>query len=356
MSVKNIDENPYEFICDYAESVYPHVGKKAFEILALSPCSLMMPDIPFGSKKIRSNIHTMLLTASGGGKSSIAELFSKFALNSLKLESVTSVGLESAIMSLGNTFSLIVGDFSRMSRDPLLMKALEGILGEEKSIKRRTARKDIDMDVNAIALLCGVSSDLSKYIMSGMLWRLSPIMCSYSPEEHKNVGTHLMDKAGKTEEDVREDEIIQFYNDLLIFQSSDKGIKGYEIPSKFKNGLKDTWFKITENYVSELGLNFFRELMDGLRFLLAHAFLNIKNREVKNGLLIPNEADYKIALKLMKQSIRFKFRLIRSEGFAKGLKDAKDFKRIMQSEKVPEQVKDMIRNLVQVNGDRIKSK
>ena len=55
----------------------------------------------------------------------------------------------------------------------------------------------------------------------------------------------------------------------------------------------------------------------------------------------------------MTQSIKFKFRLIRSESFAKGIKDAKDFKRIMQSDKVPEQIKDMIRGLVEVKGDRV---
>ena len=351
--INQIRENPYKFICDYAESFYPHVGRKSFEVLALSPVSLIIPDISFGSKKIRSNIHTILLTASGGGKSSIAELFSKFTLNALKLESVTSAGLESSIMNLGNTFSLIVGDFARMSRDPTLMKVLEGMLGEEKSIKRKTARKDLDIEVNAVALLCGVSSDLSKYILSGMLWRLVPIMCGYSSEEHNNIGIHLMKKAGNVEEDNKEEAISEYYNELLEFQSSDKSIIGYKIPDRFKDELRVEWYKMTDPYVKELGLNFFRELMEGLRFLIAHAFLNVFNRKVENRMLIPNEEDFRIAMKLMKQSIKFKFRLIRSESFSKGLKDAKDFKKIMESDKIPEQVKEMIRGLVEVKGERV---
>jgi len=238
LEMNQIKKNPYKFICDYAEETYPHIGKKSFEVLSLSPVSLIIPDIPYGSKKIRSNIHTILLTASGGGKSSIAELFSKFTLNPLKLESVTSAGLESSIMNLGSTFSLIVGDFARMRRDPILMKVLEGMLGEEKSIKRKTARKDLDLDVNSVALLCGVSSDLSKYILSGMLWRLVPVMCGYSSQEHNDIGAHLMNKAGNTEEDEKEEIITKYYNLLLEFQSSDKSIIGYEIPKKFKEGLR----------------------------------------------------------------------------------------------------------------------
>jgi len=110
---------------------------------------------------------------------------------------------------------------------------------------------------------------------------------------------------------------------------------------------------MTDPYVKELGLNFFRELMDGLRFLISHAFLNIFNREVINRKIIPDEEDFKVAMKLMKQSIKFKFRLIRSESFSKGLKDAKDFKKIMESEKIPEEVKEMLRGLVEIKGDRV---
>ena len=332
-----IQKDPYNFICDYVESVYPNVGRKTFQVLSLMPVSLFIPDIDFGAKKVRSNINALFLGSSGSGKSSIAKMFSQFVVNSLEFESITSAGLEGAIMQTGGVFSLIVGDFARMSRDPILMKVIEGILGEEKTLKRKTARKDLDMDVNGISLLCGVSTDLSKYIMSGMLWRLVPILIGHSVEEHSQIGEHIKNQIGNKEENGKEEIIKDYYGSLIAIQAN-KGevekVTGYDIPYDFRDGLYNEWAKLTNPYVKELGLNFFRELMDGYRFLVCHAFLNVYNREVKEGILKLNEEDYSVAMKLMKQSIKFKFRLIRSESFVRGLKDEKDFKRFMKSDKV----------------------
>lgn len=348
-----IKNNPYKFICDYAEALYPKIGRKTFEVLSLLPPSLILPDIPVGSKTIRSNLNAIFLGASGSGKSSVAKLFSKFVINSLEFESITSAGLEGAIVDSGGVFTLIVGDFARMSRDPILLKVLEGILGEEKTIKRRTARKDIDLDVNGISLVCGVNTDLSKYIISGFIWRLVPILISHSAEEHAEIGRHIIKTAGIKKENGEEETIQNYYNELLRIQSSEKRVIGYELKDEFKDGLYNQWNSMTSKYVTELGLNFFRELWDGMRFLVSHAFLNYFNREIKDGILIPTKEDYDVALNLMKQSIKFKFRLIRSESFAKGLKDAKDFNMLMRSEKIPEQVKDMIRGLVEVKGSKV---
>ena len=352
---EKIKKNPYNFICDYAESLYPHVGRKVFEILALLPTSLIIPDIPFGAKKIRSNLNAIFLAPSGSGKTSIAKLFANFVVNPIEIESVTSVGLEETI-SQAPIFSLIVGDFARMSSHPDLMKLLEGILGEEKRIQRRTARKDIDIDVNGIALLCGVASDLSKYIMSGMIWRLVPILISHDQQAHSDIGFHIKNKVGEEEEENREEIIKEFYLDLARRQSGENKITGYKIKQEFKDGLCDEWDKLSTQYVKNLGINFFREELDGFRFLLAHAFLNIENREVENGRLIPNREDYEVALKLMKQSIKFKLRLIRSQSMAKGLKDLKDFKKLLEDDKIPEETKQIIKNLVDIKGDKIKPK
>lgn len=354
LDLSEIKKDPYNFICDYVESIYPNVGRKSFEVLSLLPASLIMPDIEFGGRKIRSNIHAMILSSSGGGKSSIADLFSQFTLNALSFESVTSAGLESAIMNYGSFFTLVVGDFARMSRDPILMKVLEGLLGEEKSIKRKTARKDLDMQVDAVALLCGVSTDLSKYIMSGMLWRIVPLMLGNSVEEHMRIGEHLIKSIGKKNGVEKKEVIGRYYNLLLEFQANEETrIKGYKIPEQFGEDLLREWERMTKPYVKELGLNFFRELMDGIRFMVSHSFLNVFNRKIEEEYLIPTQEDFNVAMRLMKQSIAFKFRLIRSESFVKGLKDAKDFKRIMESNEIPEQVKEMIRSLTEVKGEKV---
>ncbi len=352
--LKEISKDPYNYICEYVESIYPNIGRKTFRVLSLLPVSLIIPDIPSNTKKIRSNLHAIFLGASGSGKTSIAKLFSKFVINSLEFESITSAGLESAIAHSGGIFTLIVGDFARMSRDPILMKVLEGVLGEERRIQRTTARKDLDMDVNAISLLCGVSTDLSKYILSGMIWRCVPILIGHTAEEHSDIGKHIRDSVGNIQKDGKEEIIKRYYGVLSEFQTTDKKVTGYDIPYKFRDDLFQNWKILTEPYVKELGLNFFRELWDGYRFMVSHSFLNIFNREIDNGILKITDEDYRVSLNLMKQSIKFKFRLIRSESFVKRLKDAKDFKKIMESDKIPEQVKDMIRSLAEVKGNRVK--
>ncbi|MBU0959303.1 MAG: hypothetical protein KKB31_05150, partial [Nanoarchaeota archaeon] len=158
----------------------------------------------------------------------------------------------------------------------------------------------------------------------------------------------------KEENNNDEETIISYYNLLLRLQSNkETAITGYKIQKDFRDNLLKKWEQMTESYVKELGLNFFRELLDGVRFLIAHAYLNRFNRRIENGLLIPIKEDFEVAMKLMRQSISFKFRLIRSESFAKGLKDAKDYKKIMESDKIPEQVKEMIRGLVEVKGNAV---
>lgn len=347
----DIKEDPYNFICDYAESLYPHVGRKTFEVLSLMPVSLIAPDLPFGDRHIRSNINALFLAPAGAGKTSIAKLFASFTFFPLEFESITAAGLEESI-SESPTFSIIVGDFARMSRSAELVKLIEGILGEEKSIKRKTARKDIDLEVNGVALLCGVASDLAHYIMSGMVWRVVPIMVGHNFDEHSDIGKHIKDKIGNSQEDNRREIIQNYYLGLLNIQSSDDKIVGYNISKKFRDEFYKEWEKKTEPLVKSLGLNFFRELQEGFRFLISSAFLNIYNREVSDGILTPNQEDFDIALKLMLRAITFKDRLIRSQSFAKGIKNAKEFKRIMDSSKIPQQTKDIIRNLVKIEGNK----
>jgi len=352
---QKIRSSPYSYICEYVESIYPKIGKKTFEILSLVPCSLIIPDLPFGSKKVRSNINVLFLAPSGSGKTSIAKLFAHFTYAPLELESVTSAALEGEIQQ-NPIFSLIVGDFARMSRDPILIKVIEGLLGEEKSIKRKTMRKDIDIDTEGVALLCGISTDLSAYILSGMIFRCVPILVGHTVEEHSFIGEHIKNKIGIYEEDGKEEIIKNYYINLATIQSNKKlQVRGYVIPDKYRDEAFKEWEKITSNIVNSLGFNFFRELQEFFRFLCSSAFLNYYNRKLEKNKLYPNEEDFKIALRLMKNSIKFKIRLINSESFAKGIKNARQFKNIMNSDKIPEQVKEILRNIVDVKikGDSV---
>lgn len=350
---KELLDNPYKFICDYAESIYPKVGKKTFEVISLMPCSLIIPDLDYGSKKVRTNIHALFLTGSGGGKTSISNLFSNLTFNPLKFESITSAKMETSIAQ-NPMFSLIVGDFARMSRDPILIKLIEGLLGEEKRIQRATMRKDIDMEVDGIALLCGISTDLSHYIFSGLIFRVVPILIGHDCNEHSEIGKHIKTKIGNKENDNSEEMIRKYYTKLARIQADEeKQIKGYHIPKEFRDEAYKNWNRLTKPIVKDIGLNFFRELQEFFRFLCSSAFLNYFNRKVENNILYPNEKDFDIALKLMKNSINFKKKLIRSESFAKGIKDAKQFKQIMESKNISEGYKDIIRNLVEIKGKKV---
>ena len=39
-------KNPLKFISTYYESIYPHMGKKVFQLLCLVPTTLIIPKIP----------------------------------------------------------------------------------------------------------------------------------------------------------------------------------------------------------------------------------------------------------------------------------------------------------------------
>jgi len=86
-------KNPYKFICDYAEEVYPFAGRKVFEVASLIPPSLILPDLPYKGKKIRSNINILILSPPSSGKSQLSNLFSCLTYNPINYRSVTSAKL-----------------------------------------------------------------------------------------------------------------------------------------------------------------------------------------------------------------------------------------------------------------------
>ena len=114
------------------------------------------------------------------------------------------------------------------------------------------------------------------------------------------------------------------------------------------------WNELNQKMVEAQGFNFFRELQEFFRFLVSSAFLNVYNRKVENGILYPNEEDFKRALSLMKSSLKFKFRLLKSSSMAKSISNAKEFIEIMKSDRLSDQTKEIMRSLIEIKGDRIK--
>jgi len=354
---EQIHKFPYTFICDYTENLYPQTGKKVFEILSLMPVSLIIPDIPYMNKTIRSNINALFLSSSGGGKTSIADLFAYFTYYPLRIESITSSALEYEI-NKNPVCSIIVGDFARISRDPVTIKVLEGVLGEEKRIMRKTMRTDINIETQSVSLLCGVATDLHFYVLGGLIFRVMPILLGHTASEHSDIGRHLKEQIGEENSiDYREQVIKEFYLELASIQDGKhqtiKPIIGYHIEKKYREESYKEWDNMTQSIVKELGMNLFREYQEFYRILLSHAFINIFNRKVIDGKLYPNDEDFKVALKLMKRNIIFKYRLMKTESMAKGIRSTKEFNNILQDNRVPEEYKQILRNMVKVRGGRV---
>ncbi len=352
---EQIKEDPYNFILNWIEKILPHTGKKAFKIIALMPPSLILPDIPYKSQKIRSNINLLLLTSPGGGKSSIAKKLKFLTYAPVDVRSITPAKLESKIQS-NPLFTLIVEDFATMSKDPICVKIIEGILGEEKRVQRSTMRKDVDTETEGIGLICGVPTDLGEYLTGGLIFRLCSIIIFHSIEEHSNIGKKIINGIG-TEEQIDEEEIAikEYYEELLKIQTGDEPITGYFIEDRFKKEIYETWDKLTKQIYknTKAPLNWFRTLHESFRCLIAHAFLNVHNRKVEDGILYPNEDDFKVALNLMKSDLKIKYKMISMDNFIKNITSLKELSEIINSGEMTEEQKRITESLLKVKRGKI---
>lgn len=345
---KEILKNPYKYICDYAENVLPHVGKKCFEFISLMPPSLIIPDLSYKGNKIRSNINCLFLAPSGAGKTTITKLFDYFTYSPLSVESITSARLESEIKKYDEV-SLIVGDLARMSRDVDVMKVVEGLLGEEKRTSRMTMRSESMEEKEMIGLLCGVPNDISTYFTSGQLFRTCSIAIFHSQEEHSEIGKYINNNIGIEDEDnlQKKEAIKEYYRQLYGIQKQNhpnlNPIIGYIIPENFKESIFKKWDIKVKRVQEETNLNFFRELHEAYRFLISHAFLNIFQRKIENGRLIIEENDLKVALDLMAKNINIKKKIIKCDIFAKSLKDLASLKRAIESDKIDNETRSILK-------------
>jgi len=329
-------ENPYKFICDYVEEILPYVGKVCFEILSLSIPSLIIPDILYEGKFIRSNINVLFLANPGSGKTQIAQQFSFFAYNSQDFESVTTARFEDDL-KVNPEGTLVVGDCSRILRDPFMIKTIEGIL-EEKKVNRKTKKHEVVENVNYVGLLCGTPQDLTGLLTGGLLFRFVPIILFHTTEQHSEIGRYINNRI--FEEDnisIKEKLIKGFFETLLSIQMGEnqdiKKVTGYKVSENFKKKIYETWEKITSHAQFETQQNWFRELHEYYRFLLSHAFLNIFNRKVDEyGILYPNEEDLEIATKLFKKTTIEKIKLLKSERIANQIDSVKRFKELIGEE------------------------
>jgi energy-coupling factor transporter ATP-binding protein EcfA2 len=327
---KKLRENPYKYIQDYADMRLAVVGGKAFKRLCLLPLSLFLPDI---SSNIISNMSALILGDSGCGKSSLCQMYSPLCYNPLIRRVITEADLIETVSEQKWT-SIIIEDLTQSVTNEGygLIKVLEGITGEERSVSKSTLRKEFTGEVKGVGLFGITPQDLERFAKdfeTGLLSRCILVLITLKKEDYKTIAEFITYRAGDSkyieEWRKKEDVIIDFYEELkMIARGKHKEylinkygkdnkeriiepVKGYSIDEKFKKELLRKWNRISDNMLSQGYTPNNRELSAYYKFLVSLAFLNIHNRKCENGILSPNEEDHKIALNLAIENLKWKW-------------------------------------------------
>lgn len=321
---KSLIQNPYNYICNYYESILPFIGKKAFSILSLVPPSLIMPKIPRGKKQIKQKIVILLLAQPGAGKSSLADEFSKIAYFPVVTKSMTPARIDFELNKRENKrTTLIVEDVATMFADDVLIKILEGALGEEESILRDTMRniekegEKINKKREVVAYLSGTPSNIAdRRIRDGLLMRTSPLLVFYTPKEHEKIIDFIADSMGKEETNSSPTQIKSFYDKLYkIQEGTDKDfapIEGYIFSENINNEVKSFIKPLVKSIFDRWAIPGFRETEEFFRFLCSHAFLNIFNRKIEDRKIVITQQDLNIAKILIKREIYTKYVILKA--------------------------------------------
>jgi len=308
-------KKPYEYICRYYESVLPFIGNKVFSVLSLVPISLIIPKIPRGKKMVKQKINLLLLSNPGSGKSSIAEEFEKIAYSPLSTKKITPARLYYEIKKRSDgKMSLIVEDIAEMFMDEVLVKLLEGILGEEGSISRNTmknTKEETSKKIDAVAYLSGTPENIAeKRIREGLLMRTFPLIVFYSKEEHEKILDFVADNMGKEEKSFEQEDIKNFYEELFSIQEGThdtiEPIQGYIIPKSINEEVKLFIKPLVSLMFEKWGISNVRELEEMYRLMCSYAFLNIFNRKIENNKLVITKEDLELSKKLIKREIQTK--------------------------------------------------
>jgi len=353
---EQIERDPYNFIVKWASDLLPFTGGESFKILALSLVSLILPDFSYKGRKIRTNMNMLILGNSGSGKTTISDEFTDLCYYPINAGSVTPAGLEDMIFEQ-RVFSIVVGDFSRIIKNPITLKIIEALI-EEKKLKKETKRQSIDIDVNGIGVFCGTPQDLSSYITGGFLFRVIPIYIRHNIDQHSTIGKDIVDNVERDGDfPERKKAIKKYYDELFEIQTSKNNEK--RVISYNKDMLRDfgrrifpLWDKDTKwiNNQLKVKLDWFRELYEFFRFVITHAFLNIHNRNVVNGILEFEEDDFNVGKELMMSNIKRKYDLLSMSIFAKTINNLRKFDDVMNSSNLSEDRKELIRELINVKG------
>ncbi len=314
--LEKIKRDPYNYIRDYYEKIYKYMGREVFSTLSLVIPSLILPPIPHEqAREIKPSINFLLITPPGNAKSSLTETFSKLAYNSFPFESITDAKFYEVI-SQKDFVSVVVGDVFKIFSDKLLSKTMENVLGDEQKISRMTKRTDSkEKKIRAVAFLAGTPESLTSVISEGLLFRMNVLLLFHSPEEHEEIGDFIGNGSFNPYNGNKEEESIEdFYRELLDIQldrhSDIEKVTGYIVKPEYKQRILNAWKPLVKPMTKKTNFSFFRELHSGLRFMVAHAFLNVFNRKIENGKIVIEEEDVKVAIGLMTKELSTKFEIL----------------------------------------------
>lgn len=314
--IKKMMKDPYNFIRDYYESVYMHMGKEVFSILSLVIPSLILPPIPHESaREIKPSINFLLIAPPGTAKSSMCETFEKLAYNSFPFEYITDAKLYDVVKQK-DYVSLVVSDVFKVFSDKALAKTMENVLGDEQKLSRFTMRTDSqEKKIRAVAFLAGTPNSLTSVISDGIIFRTALCLIIHNPDEHEKIGKFVSDGAFKEPKFSVEERAIKYlYEELFKIQLNRHDtidrVTGYKVKPEFKKKIFDVWGPLVKPQTKKTKFSFFRELHQGYRYMCAHAFLNVFNRKIEDGKIVIQEEDVNVAIELMEKELQTKFEVL----------------------------------------------
>ena len=339
---KEILKNPYESVLRFAERRLKFVGHKIFSYVALMPISLVSPDLQYEDTTIRSNVHVMLLSQPGSGKSLTESILKQISLNPLDFTAITSAATEEELYGMKYA-TLLVQDMSRIIQDKLMVKTLEGLCGEEKRAGSITlSRGDKRFNIDVSAFLAGVPSDITSYISGGLIFRFSPILILHNKETHNKIGKEIAMNIGKNSKSYEISEIQKLYK--LIYQiqlNKNKDfprIDGYVFDDLQRDKIYKKWEDTLELINPNESFNWFRELLGGFRYMAVSSILNMNNRKIeesnKKRLIVPSSQDLKLGLFLMANEIKLKSYLLKCDKISRRIKDVKYLEKYRDNDKI----------------------
>jgi len=351
---KEILKNPYESVLRFAENRLKHVGHKIFSYLALMPVSLVAPDLQYEDTNIRSNIHVMLLSPPGSGKSFAESILRKISLNPFDFTAITSAATEEELYGM-KYCTILVQDMAKIISDRLMVKTLEGLCGEERRAGSITiSRGDKRFNIDVVALLAGVPSDISAYISGGLIFRFAPILIMHSKETHDRIGKEIamsIGKGGKIHNISEINNLYRFIYQVQLGKNKDfSKIDGYIFDDLQRSNIYKRWKETLDSTNPDGAFNWFRELISGFRYMAASSILNLNNRKIETEknkrYIIPNKQDLKVGMFLMANEIRLKSYLLKCDKIAKRIKDIKYLEKYKERDRINNFTFDLLKILL----------